>query len=217
MFSGQDISHIPPTASIEYPCDDKLFSLVNIETNTMIAKKPQDVPSSDNYPCDNELFSLVDTETSTMIVKKPQDTPSSDDYPCDNDLFSLVDTKTNTITTGYNQVFSMSLISRTPVVEVYAAAPQRLARISRLLTSLEHPTTLPYALICPPHMVFLIHVPLDNFLVPPNLLCQNTINLQKLCENAIFSAFGTHLCTEMQPRHHFLCPNTFAAIFPVET
>jgi hypothetical protein len=235
MFSGQDISHIPPTASIEYPCDDELFSLVDTETNTVIAEKPQDAPSSDDYPCDDELFSLVDTETNTVIAEKPQDAPSSDDYPCDNELFnylvdtetdtvmaekpqdapssddypcdnelfSLVDAETNTIASVYNRVFSMSLISRTPTVEVVAAASQRLAGISRLLTSLEHPATLPYALTCPPHMVFLIHVPPDNFSVPPNLLRQKTINLQKLCENAIFAAFGTHSCTETQPKHHF--------------
>jgi len=203
MFSVQDISHIPPTASIEYPCDDELFSLVDTETNTVLTEKLQDAPSSDDYPCDNELFSLVDTETNTVLAEKPQDALSSDDYPCDNELFSLVDTETNTIPAGYNRAFSMSLISRTPVVEVYAAASQRLAGISRLLTSLEHPATLPYALTCPPHMVFLIHVPPDNFSVSPNLLRQKTNNLQHLCEHAIFAAFGTHLCTGTQPKHLF--------------
>ena len=209
-----------PTNSIEYPCDDDLFSLVDPETNTVITEK-QDAPSSqpsactvssDDYPCDNYLFSLVDPETNTVIAEKSQDAPSSqpsictvssDDYPCDNDLFSLVDPETNTIPAGYNRAFSMSLISRTPLIEVSAAASQRLAGISRLLTSLGHHSTLPYVLVHPPHMVFLIHVPPDNFSVPTNLLRRKTKNLQRLCENSIFAAFGMHPFFGTELKHHF--------------
>ena len=201
--------------SDDYPCDDELFSLVNPETNTVIAGNLQIDSSSpctigsDDYPCDDQLFSLVDPETNTVIHKNNRVAPSSpctissDDYPCDDELFSLVDPETNTVIHKNNRSFSMSLISRTPVVDVYAAASQRLAGISRLLTSLEHPPTLPYALTSSPHMVFFIHVPPDNFSVPPNLLRRKTNHLQHLCENSIFTAFGMRPCTGAEPVHHF--------------
>ena len=199
-------------SSDDYPCDDELFSLVDPETNTVIHRTTPSSPctiSSADYPCDEELFSLVDPKTNTVIPENNRIAPSSpctissDDYPCDDELFSLVDPETNTVIAENNRSFSMPLIPRTPIVGVNAAASQRLAGISRLLSSLEHPTTLPYSLTSLPRMVFFLHVPPDNFSVPPNLLRRKTNHLQHLCENSIFTAFGVHPCTGAEPVHHF--------------